>query len=120
VEDNSVQIGNIGGSFTGVAGAHNTIQDSFKTINDSAASDELKAKLTDLTNAVTELCKHLPPDQAETTARDLQTFNAEATSKAPRRNILEAVGSALSNTAQAVATVGPPVVALVKAILLLV
>jgi hypothetical protein len=120
VEDKSVHIGNVGGSITGAVGADISIQDSFKTINDSGAGEELKTKLTDLTNAVAELCKALPAEQAETTARDLKTFNEEATAKAPRKSILEAIGGALSKTAEAVATVGPPVVALVKAILLIV
>lgn len=118
--DKSTQIGDVGGSITGVIGVDNVISESFNKIQGAAADDELKAKLTELTAAVAAMCKQLPPDQAQVAARDLQTFTDEATSATPRRSLLAAIGEGLSTTAEAVEKVGAPVVALVKAILLLI
>jgi hypothetical protein len=117
--DKSVHIGNVGGSITGVIGADNLIRDSFNTVQKSAAGPEVKAKLAELSNAVAELCKALPPDRAEEAARDFKDFTGEAVSKKPRRGVLEALGNGLSQAAQAVEKVGPPVATLVKAVIAL-
>jgi hypothetical protein len=114
--DKSVHIGHVGGSITGVIGADNLIRDSFNTVQNSGADDEVKAKLTDLSAAVAELCKALPSSQAEDVARDFKDFTGEAVSNKPRRGVLEALGNGLSEAAKAVEKVGPPVAILVKAV----
>jgi hypothetical protein len=120
IVDKSIRIGDVGGSITGIVGIDSSITSSFNRVQESQAPDELKTKLTELTAAVAEMAKHLPEEQAKVAARDLDTFTQEATSEAPRRNILEAIGNGLAKTADVVDKVGAPVVALVKAILLLI
>jgi hypothetical protein len=120
VVDKSVRIGDVGGAITGIVGVDNSIHGSFNRVQESEAPDQLKTRLTELTAAVATMVRQLPEEQAKAAARDLDTFTQEAISEAPRRNILEAIGNGLTKTAEAVQKVGAPVIALVKAILLLI
>jgi hypothetical protein len=119
VDSKSIKFGKVTGSITGNIGIDSPITNSFNRIQKSDANDELKDKLAQLTAAVAELVKQLPEDQAKAAARDLQTFTEEATAEAPRRSILEVMGSSLSKAAEVVGQVGVPVLSLVTAILAL-
>jgi regulator of replication initiation timing len=96
-----------------------TIQNSFNSIAKSDASDELKQRLQELTVQVTELAKHLPSEQAENVARDLEAFAKEATAAAPRKKWYELSASGLVEAAKAVAGMAGPVTSAVKAVIAL-
>jgi hypothetical protein len=115
-----VAIGKVGRDVTGVVGVGNILTESLNRVENSQASPPLKEALRELTAAVEALTKELGQAETEEAVTRLQSFTNEATAPKPDRSILEAVGSALSKTAEAVATVGPPVVALVAKVLALI
>lgn len=116
VVDKRVSVDNRGGIFTGVAGADAEINSSFNTLANSDTAPELKAQLEQLLAAVATMCQQLSPEQAETAARDARTFMEEASSAAPRKGMLEAIGHGLITAAKLASTVGMPVIQLVTAI----
>jgi len=93
-----------------------TIQNSFNTLQDSSANDELRAQLEELHTAVGAMAEKLDPKKAEEVARDLESLTKEATAAEPRRKWYEFSGEGLIEAAKAVADVGPKVIALVGTI----
>lgn len=97
----------------------NTIQDSFNKISKSDASQELKEKLKELSEAVAEMCDRLPQDKARVAARDLDILTSEALSDKPRRKWCDMSAKNLIKVAQVVGQVAVPVITIVKSLLLL-
>ena len=95
----------------------NTIQDSFNKISSSAASDEIKENLKQLTEAVTDMCNNLPPDKAREAARDLEALTNEAISEKPRRKWYELNAQGLIEAARTVGQVAAPVISIVSSLL---
>jgi hypothetical protein len=96
-----------------------TIQNSFNAVAKSNVSDDLKKRLQELTVQVTELAKQMPPEQAESVARDLESLTKEATAKAPRKKWYDLSAEGLIDAAKAVAGMAAPVTTAVKAVLAL-
>ena len=89
---------------------------SMNTIEKSGATDEIKAQLKQLHEAVGELVKHLPPQTAKQVAQDLETLSAETVSPTPRPRWWQLSSEGLIEAAKTVATIGEPVIASVKAL----
>jgi hypothetical protein len=89
-----------------------SIENSFNTIQDSSADDQLKAVLRELTEAVAQAAHSASPEHAAEMGRDLETLAAEATSAQPRRRWYELSLEALRDTARTLGEVGVPVVEL--------
>jgi hypothetical protein len=88
-------------------------------INFSSASEELKATLAEVVNAVEAMTAELDSDSAEGASRDAKALIDEATSKSPRRETIERISSGLLRTAETVGKVGVPVVKTVTMLLAL-
>lgn len=95
----------------------NTIQDSFNKISSSAASDEIKEKLKQLTEAVTDMCNHLSQEKAREAARDLETLTSEALSDKPRRKWYKLSAQGLIDAAKTVGQVAAPVISIIGSLL---
>jgi hypothetical protein len=115
------QTQNIHGNVTGNVNqvAAKTIQDSFNTIAGSSSSPELKEQLDALGKAVTEMVKGLPEPKQKQIAKDYKNLTEEVTSEEPRREWYELSAKGLMEAAKAVGEIATPVIAAVKAILLL-
>ena len=103
--------------FVGNLVTADTIQGSFNKITTSAVSEELKTKLKTLSEAVADMCNHLPEDKAKEAARDLNALTEEALSKEPRRKWYELNSEGLIQAAKTVGEIAGPVVTAVKAVL---
>jgi len=103
--------------FTGDLVVANTIQGSFNKISSSVASDEIKEKLKQLTEAVTDMCNQLPQDRAREAARDLEALTSEVLSDKPRRKWYELSAHGLIEAAKTVGQVAAPVISIITALL---
>lgn len=103
--------------FMGDVVVANTIQDSFNKMSSSAATDEMKEKLKQLTEAVIEMCNHLSQEKAREAARDLETLTSEALSDKPRRKWYELSAQGLIDAAKTVGHIAAPVIAIVGSLL---
>jgi hypothetical protein len=99
--------------------AAKTIQNSFNSIQQSNASDEMKARLTELNELVQQLMPKLPEDQQKKAAKNLDKLTEEATSKEPDREWYEVSAKGLIDAAKTVAEMAGPVTTAVKAVLAL-
>jgi hypothetical protein len=120
---NSTNINTGGGDVynSGVIGSGNFVQDSFKQIETSGASDQLKEELKKLVEAVAALAPHVTSAaEGDQLGADVQSFTAEATSAKPRKAILQSFGDAITTAAKTIGQHGLPVVKVVGAILALV
>jgi hypothetical protein len=113
MEDKSVRIGDVGGSISGAIGSDISITDSFNTIDNSSASDDVKMVLRELLQASDQMAADLPQAEADQARRDVSTLIDEATSDTPRRSMIEAVGEGLLSVAKTAGAVGAPVITLV-------
>ena len=111
-----IQIGD-NAKFSGDFIVAESIQNSFNKISSSDTSQEIKKKLTELSNSVLELCNHLSNDEAKEVVRDMDSLIDEAISDKPRRKWYELSAEGLIDAAKSVGTVGKPVIDTTKAIL---
>jgi len=93
------------------------IQHSLNHIDRSGIDSELKNQLQVLARAVEEMCKHLPSDQQEEQARNLETLAKEVTAGTPRRQWYELSAAGLIEAAQSVGKIAAPVVTATQAVL---
>ena len=80
-------------------------------------SAELAERLEALHGLVARLVAHLPPEEAQTASRDLETFAREVTSPAPRRPFYEVTAHGLVKAAKAVAHLAVPIAEAVEAVI---
>jgi hypothetical protein len=80
---------------------------------------DLARRLETLHELVTRLVAHLPPEEAQTASRDLETFAREVTSAAPRRPFYDLTAHGLVKAAKAVAHLSLPIAEAVEAVLTL-
>lgn len=97
----------------------NTIQSSFNKISSSDVSQALKKELKELSEAVAEMCNHLPQDKAREAVRDLETLTNEAVSEKPRRRWYELSAKGLIEAAKVAGQVAAPVIAIVNSLLMI-
>jgi hypothetical protein len=90
------------------------IQNSFNRVQGSKVNTDLKEKLKTLTVEVAKLAKELPPDDAETVTRDLDTLTSEAVSAKPRRKCYEVSAEGILEAAKFVGTMTETVAKAVK------
>jgi hypothetical protein len=93
-----------------------TINDSFDRLAKSEVEEELKSALTALHKATAELTTHLPADEAERAACDLEELAVEATSRSPRRAFWKRAAEGLLSAAEKVTKAGIPVIEFVNKI----
>ncbi|MCX5124860.1 hypothetical protein [Streptomyces sp. NBC_00347] len=106
-----------GGDIHGVIGSGNIVTSSFNRIDGATLSDEAKALLKQLTEAVALTASRLPAEEAEQVNRDFTAFQEEALSGTPRRNVLQVFGDSLQKAADFVGDVGAPIANLVTAVI---
>jgi len=99
--------------------AAESIKDSFNTINNSSADDDLKATLTQLTQAVEAMAKELPKEKAEEAADDMKRLAEEATKEKPSPRWYNVSIEGLIAAAQNLGKVGEPVIELAGRVLAL-
>ncbi len=98
--------------------AADSISNSFNKVAASSAPDELKEQLKRLSEAVAEMCKHLPDEeQQRQAAQDLKVLTDEAVSEEPRRKWYELSAEGLIEAARAVGEIASPVITTAKAVL---
>jgi hypothetical protein len=90
-----------------------SIEQSSIIVGHSHAPEELKKALQELHIATAEMTKHLPSDEAELAAHDLQTLAKEATSEKPRHAFLRRAADGLIAAAKATVEYGTPVIELI-------
>ena len=108
LNDGSIVYGNV----TGVVAEK--INESFNKVESSNLSDNLKEILKNLTAEVGKMSEHLPKDQAEQIANDLQSLTNEATSKKPRKKWWELSAEGIKDAAKSVGEVGKTALMLLK------
>ena len=94
--------------------AAKNIKDSFNTIQSSNAGDDLKATLTQLSQAVETMAKGLPKEQAEEVADDMKRLAEEATKEKPNAKWYNVSIEGLIAAAQNLGKVGDEVIELVN------
>lgn len=97
--------------------AAQTIQNAFKTVERSNASQELKEKLTALTQAVAKMSEQLPSKAQERAAQDLKILTDEATSDEPRKRWYELSAEGLIDAAKTIGEIATPVIKTTKEII---
>lgn len=95
----------------------NTIQGSFNKISSADTSPDIKQKLEELSEAVAEMCNHLPVDKARDAAQDLNTLTDEALKEEPRRKWYQLSAEELIKAAQTVGQVATPVISIIGSLL---
>jgi len=80
-------------------------------------SADLVHRLEALHALVARLVAQLPPEEAQTASRDLETFAREVTSRAPRRPFYEVTAHGLVRAAKTVAHLATPIAEAVEAVL---
>ena len=98
----------------------NTIENSFNKVSSSAASEQIKEKLKEITEAVADMCNHLPEDEARAAARDLDSLTKEVISSKPRRKWYQINAEGLIEAAKTVGELGAPVITAVSSLLALI
>ncbi len=119
MEDKSIRVGDIHGSFKGAIGSDIDITESFQQIEESSSSSDVKDTLKALVEAVQAMNVDLGEEQKAVAKRDLEGIVQEASAEAPRRTILEALADGLVQTAKTVGEVGIPVIKLVTKLLVI-
>ncbi len=97
----------------------NSIKDSFNKIESAKLSGDLKKSLKELTVAVGKMSEKLKKDEAQETARNLETLVLEATSEKPRRKWWELSIEGLKEAAINIGEVGKPVIELATQVALI-
>jgi hypothetical protein len=105
----SINLGD-GAMVLGNVVAAKSIENSFNKVEGAQVSDELKKQLKELTKAIAKMSEQLSKEQAEQTARDLQTLTDEAISKSPRKEWWNLSIEGLIKAAKNVGEVGKPVI----------
>jgi len=105
--------GDVVGSNVVAAGA---IENSSIRVVGSDAREDVKQLLLDLHKAVATLTTHLPAEEAELVASDLETLSDETIAATPRRPVWKRAADNLLAVAKRVAEVGNPIVDLVTKI----
>lgn len=101
----NVQVGD-GNVFHGDFITANKIKDSFKTVEMSNKSEDVKKLLKNLTAEVGKMCEGLPEEKAEQVADDLQTLTKEATKEKPRKKWWELSVEGIKEAAESVGEIG--------------
>jgi hypothetical protein len=91
-----------------------SIENSFNVLANSTVDDELKSLLNDLVNAINEVNKKAPSEEAEAMARDAEALVKEATSSKPRRKWYEISIEGLKQAAINIGEIAEPVLDIVK------
>jgi hypothetical protein len=99
--------------------AARSIESSSLIASAAPVPQELKTALADLQRAVAELTAHLPDDEADLAARDLEDLTNEAVSPTPRPAFWRRAVDGLLAAAKTAADVGAPVVDLVAKVVAL-
>jgi len=94
----------------------NSISDSFNKLETSDINKELKNALAELSLAVDNMMEHLPKDDAEDVAEDLNSLINQATRENPKRKRWSVSVGGLSEAAEKIGRVGAPVLELVSKI----
>ncbi|CAE6694473.1 hypothetical protein R69619_00410 [Paraburkholderia nemoris] len=108
---------NVTGDFNVVTATN--IQSSFNKAANAEVDADLKDKLKSLAVEVASLAKKLPPEDAETASKNLETLTSEAVSKKPRKEWYELAAKGIVEAAKTVAELAAPVSAAVSAVLAL-
>lgn len=87
----------------------NSIKNSFNRIASSSASDELKELLKELSVAVGNMTEHLPKEESEEVAEDLDKLVDQATQEKPKRKWWTVSVDGLVKAAEKIGEVGKPV-----------
>ncbi|MGE0086819.1 MAG: leucine-rich repeat domain-containing protein [Desulfococcaceae bacterium] len=88
-----------------------------KAIQQSGASDDLKANLEKLTKAVEAMIKQMPKDDADEAKENLEILVKQATSEKPKRKWYSISGEGLIDAAKAIGSLGKPVIETTQAVL---
>jgi hypothetical protein len=91
-----------------------SIKNSFNKVATSAASNELKDLIKELTVAVGKMTQEMPKEQAEDAADDLQKLVEQATSEKPKRKWWSVSVDGLTQAAKNVGKIGEPVLAILE------
>jgi hypothetical protein len=117
MSDHSISFGDNATVSSSNLTAATKIQSSSIAVNASDATPEIKALLEQLHSAVTEMTRHLAPQEASNAARDLSQFSQEVTAERPRKQWYELSAQGLLEAAKAVGGAALPVVSIVTSIL---
>lgn len=96
-----------------------SIQNSFNRISKSEVSEELKDRLKNLSEAVANMCTHLPENMGREAARDVEIISGEVLSNNPRCKWYKMSAEGLIKTAKTVGHLADPVIRIVKELLTL-
>jgi hypothetical protein len=105
-----------GSTFHGDVIAAGIIQNSFNRVDAFDGPEELQQHLKELVATVRKLCESLDVTESQQTARNLETFTAEATSSKPQASLLKVTGDGLIEAARTVAAMAGPIAETVRAI----
>lgn len=97
--------------------AADIVSSSLNRLEAADVSAETRRALESLHEAIGQLVKELPEEQAVQASKDLDLFTQEALSPRPRRKMLEVTGDGLIEAANFVAAIAPTVIAVVGAII---
>jgi hypothetical protein len=111
--------GSVGGNVQVNQLVADQISNALNTIQQSTASDDLKAKLTQLHALVDQLAKKAPPDAQSKAAKNLEALTKEATSAKPDPAWYQVSADGLIEAAKTVAEMTGPITTAVKAVLAL-
>lgn len=90
-----------------------SIENSFNKVIASELSDELKGLLKELSVAVSRIIEHLPKDEAQDVAEDLDTLINQATREKPKRKWWSVSVDGLSKAAEKLGKIGMPVLEII-------
>ena len=85
-----------------------------QNVNASAASDEIKFLVKDLTEQVAEAAQHIGKDDAEILAKNLDALSKELNSPKPQKRWYEASLEGIKEVAETVGKVGVPILEVVS------
>ena len=106
-----------GSTVHGSVVAAESIKDSFNTINNSNAGDDLKDTLTQLAKAVEAMAKELPEEKAEEAADDMKRLAEEATKEKPSPRWYNVSIEGLIAAAQNLGEIGDDVIKLAEKVM---
>jgi small GTP-binding protein len=114
-EKKSISINN--STVYGSVVAAETIKDSFNLIEQADIKEDLKEQLKQLTQAVGEMIKVLPKEQADEVADDMKKLADEATKQSPNKKWYSVSIQGLTKAAENLGNIGIPVIKLAGKIL---
>lgn len=118
VNQKNINIGD-GATISGNVVIADAIENSFNTIHNANAGEELKTLLTQLTTEVKAIAEKLPPDEAEEVGDDLERFVEETTKDKPKRKWYSVSGEGIVEAAKAVGDAGKNILELVPKVMAL-